>query len=268
MKARANGIDVDYLLEGSKDAPVVTLVHSLATDLSAWTPVAERLTKDFRVLRYSIRGHGRTEATPPPYSLSQLAADLAALLDSLGIWNSHVVGLSIGGMIGQTFALEHGERLDRLIIASSICELPPEGRHLWADRATTARAEGMASQIDDALQRWFPPDYRDRYPEALEAVAAMMRGTSLDGYIGCCEAIAALDLRPRLGAVRAPTLVIVGAGDPGTPPTASEIIAGAIPGAGLHVEPGVSHQLAIQKPAWFAELVAEFLKKDADPNRT
>src|SRR6185436_18375617 len=109
MKVTVNGIAVNYTLDGPATAPVVTLSHSLATDLSMWEPQMKALTARYRVLRYDTRGHGGTDAPAGAYSLGQLADDARALLQALGIAKTHWVGLSMGGMIGQTLALASPE---------------------------------------------------------------------------------------------------------------------------------------------------------------
>src|SRR5262245_37607564 len=106
MKTTVNGIAVNYTLEGPAQAPVLTMSHSLATDLSMWDPTVPALTDRFRVLRYETRGHGKTDAPKGAYTLDQLADDAQELLQSLGITRTHWVGLSMGGMIGQTLALK------------------------------------------------------------------------------------------------------------------------------------------------------------------
>ena len=105
MKVTANGIHISYELAGPVLAPVVTLSHSLATDLSMWDPQMKALTEKYHVLRYDMRGHGGTDVSEGPYSLEGLTADVHALLVALGIKQTHFIGLSIGGMIAQLFAV-------------------------------------------------------------------------------------------------------------------------------------------------------------------
>src|SRR5713101_8471304 len=134
MKTTANGISVNYTLEGPANAPVVTMSHSLATDLSMWDPTVPVLTGKFRVLRYETRGHGKTEAPKGAYTLDQLADDALALLKSLGIQRTHWVGLSMGGMIGQTLALKAPEVFASLVLCDTSSRVPPEAKPLWDER--------------------------------------------------------------------------------------------------------------------------------------
>lgn len=262
MTVRIDDIDVDYRLEGPKDASVVTLIHSLATDLAAWDEVASGLAGRYRVLSYNLRGHGGTSATPPPYTLDLLAGDLAKLLDVLDVGQARVVGLSIGGMIAGTFALTHPRRLDRLVLASTLSELPEGGRAMWDERIAAARQAGMDGLVDATLARWFTPGFLDSHPAIADRVGAMIRSTSLEGYLGCCAAVRELDLTSRLDGVTAPTLVLAGAEDPGATPAAARLIADAIPGAHLRVVEGVSHQMQIQAPQRVLAEIARFLDEE------
>jgi 3-oxoadipate enol-lactonase len=257
MKIHANGIDIRYEICGS--GPVVTLSHSLASDLSMWDALTAALSGSFTVLRYDTRGHGATSAPAGDYTFDQLTGDVAALIDALKIETTHFVGLSMGGMIAQHFALRFPERLDRLVIASSSSRTPPEAGAIWDERIATARAEGMRAHVEATLGRWFTAPYRAAHPEVAARIGSIIESTPVDGYAGCGAAIRGLDLTDRLGAIRAPTLVICGADDPGTPPAANKAIADAIPGARLEVVSAASHLLCIEQAETFNALVADFL---------
>lgn len=253
-----NDIDVRYLVEGS--GPWVTLSHSLTCDLTMWDGLAAVLSPDFTVLRYDTRGHGGTSAPDGSYSFEQLAADLGGLLDALEVAQTHYVGLSMGGMIGQHFALAAPQRLRRLVIANSTSRIPPEAGPLWDERIAIARAQGSAGVVEGTLARWFTPGFREACPQAVARIAALIRNTPAAGYIGCAGAIRGLDITARIGAIAAPTLVIAGAEDPGTPPAMSEAVAAAIPGARLEVISSASHLSCIEQPEIFNRLVIDFLK--------
>lgn len=257
MKVHANGIDIHYAIEGN--GPVVTLAHSLATDLSLWDEIAAVLSKHFTVLRYDARGHGQTSAPEGPYHFPQLVDDLVGLLDALKIERTHFVGLSMGGMLGQHFALAHPEWLNRLAIVSSTSRIPPEARTLWDERIAVARRQGMQAHVESTLARWFTAPYRQAHPEIDARIGALIAATPVAGFAGWGAAICTLDVTAQLKNVQAPTLVVVGADDPGTPPAASEAIAAAIPGARLEIVPAASHQLVIEQADTFNRLLLDFL---------
>jgi 3-oxoadipate enol-lactonase len=257
-----NGISVRYKVEGS--GPWVTLSHSLTCDHTMWDQLAVSLAPTFSVLRYDTRGHGGTSlpnsAPEGAYSFAQLTADLTGLLDAMNIGRTHFVGLSMGGMIGQHFALAAPQRLNKLVIANSTSRIPPETGPLWDERIALARAQGCAGVVEGTLARWFTPGFRAAQPDAVARIAAQIRNTPAAGYIGCASAIRALDITAKIGAIAAPTLVIAGADDPGTPPAMSEVIAATIPGARLEIIPSASHLSCIEQPEIFNRLVADFLK--------
>ena len=125
MKITANGISMNYTLDGPAGVPVVTMSHSLATDLSMRDLTLPALGA-FRVLRYETRGHGATDAPHAAYTLDQLADDALALLKALGIARTHWVGLSMGGMIGQTLALKAPEVFASLSLCDMSSRVPAE----------------------------------------------------------------------------------------------------------------------------------------------
>lgn len=257
MKVRANGIDIHYEICGK--GPVVTLSHSLASDLTMWDGLAAALSDRYTVLRYDTRGHGATDAPDGPYSFAQLLGDVVGLLDALKIERTHFVGLSMGGMIAQHFALAHPGRLGKLVIASSSSRTPPEARALWDERIALARTQGMQAHVEATLGRWFTAPYRASHPEMMARIGALIAATPVAGYAGCGAAICDLALTDKLAALRAPTLVLVGTDDPGTPPALSEVIAGAIPGARLEIVPSASHLLCVEQAEAFNRLVGGFL---------
>ena len=142
MKITANGVQMNYTLEGPADAPMVTMSHSLATDLSMWDPQAKALAQRYRVLRYDTRGHGGTDAPAEAYTLTQLADDARALLKALGVARTHWIGLSMGGMIGQTLALTSPEILKSLSLCDTSSRIPAEMKHVWDERISTVADTG------------------------------------------------------------------------------------------------------------------------------
>ena len=259
MKITANGIQMNYVLDGRADAPVVTLSHSLATDLSMWDPQLEALRSRYRVLRYDTRGHGGTDAPAGAYTLDQLADDAHALLSALGIARTHWVGLSMGGMIGQTIALKTPELFRSLVLCDTSSRIPAEAKPLWQDRIKTAQTQGMEPLVASTIGRWFTPPFIEQRKDVVEGVRAMIRATPPAGYVGCCHAIAALDLTDRLSAITLPTLIVVGAEDQGTPVAASQTMHERIKGSRLEILKSASHLSNLEQPDAFTRAMVEFL---------
>jgi 3-oxoadipate enol-lactonase len=259
MQVTANRIRMRYEIVGPAGAPVVTLSHSLATDLSMWEPQVPVLAGGYRVLRYDTRGHGGTDAPPGGYTLEQLADDVRALLETLGIARTHFIGLSMGGMIGQTLALQSPALCLSLSLCDTSSRIPAEAKPLWDERIRTAETRGMEPLVQPTLERWLTAPGRAAHPDLTERVAAMIRRTDPAGYAGCCHAIAALDLTDQLAAIGCPTLVLVGEDDPGTPVAASRAIHERIRGSELLIIRAAAHLSNLEQPEEFNRAITGFL---------
>jgi 3-oxoadipate enol-lactonase len=265
MKLHANGIDIHYALEG--DGPVVTFGHSLACHLGMWDAQVRALRGRYRVLRYDTRGHGQTSAPAGAYTLELLVADLHALLTGLGIQETHFVGLSMGGIIGQLFALEHPGMVRSLTLCDTTSRFGPGAAGLWEERIRTVQARGMAPMVEPTLARWFTAPFRARHPEIMERVGGWIAATPPEGYIGCCHALPRIDVTARLGAVSCPALVIVGEQDPGTPVEMARAIHAALPQAELAILRSASHLSNLEQPEEFNRILLGFLDKAAGRDR-
>jgi 3-oxoadipate enol-lactonase len=243
--------------QGRRNAPAVLLAPSLGTTRAMWDGLAARLAERYRVVRFDTRGHGDSPVPPGSYSVSELAADVIALADRLRIDRFALVGLSLGGAIGQALALEHPDRLNALVLC---CTGPsfgdPQG---WRDRAAQVRAEGMGFLAEPTKERWFTPAFREAHPTVVEEFIAMITSTPAQGYAGCCDALEAYDVTVRLGEIAAPTRVIAGAQDPVSPPGIAELMVDRIPAAPLVVHEGASHIANVARPDEFDAAVLAHL---------
>jgi 3-oxoadipate enol-lactonase len=259
MFATANGIRVYYELSGREDEPVVVLSHSLASSLKMWRPQMETLESRFRVLRYDTRGHGRSETTPAPYTLEGLGKDALGLLDQLGMDRVHWVGLSMGGMIGQSIALNHPHRLLSLSLCDTAPVIPAEAQPIWEERIEGVRKRGMSSQLDATMERWFTPSFLSLNPPMLTLIKEELLSTPPEGYIGCAMAIRRLDYLGRVSEIHLPTLVMVGEDDPATPVSASQAIHERVKDSELVILRSARHLSNVEQPGVFNENLAEFL---------
>ena len=259
MKARTDTIQCHYTLAGPDSAPVILFSHSLATHSGMWKPQVTPFSRDYRVLCYDTRGHGETDVPRGPYTLASLARDAANLLDVLGIDKVHWVGISMGGMIGQAFALAYPERLMSLALCDTTSEIPAEARPVWNERIETATTQGMEPLVEPTIDRWFSPEFVQRQPQTVATIRDMIRATPVEGFIGCSQAIMELDFTERLAEIRAPTLILVGENDPGTPVAASELIHAKVKGSELIVVPGARHLTNIEKAEDYNRALGDFL---------
>ena len=188
-----------------------------------------------------------------------LAEDVVALLDALGIDTVHFVGLSIGGMIGQGFALSHADRLESLVLCDTSAVMPAEAQPILQQRIALARQNGMADQVDGILERWFTPTYLRANPPEVEMIRQQIKATPLAGFIGCSEALRGLNYLERLSEITLPTLIMVGEEDPGTPVAASQAIHERIAGSQLVVLPSARHLCNIEQAEAFNGALMKFL---------
>lgn len=251
---RAGGAELRYRFDGPSQGPVLVLANSLGTTLSLWDRQVPALSAYCRVLRYDQRGHGGSSAPAGPYAIEDLGRDLVGLLDGLGIERAAVCGISLGGMAAMWAAAHHPQRVTSLVLACTSPFLGPA--EAWHERAAAVRAEGTLSLAPSLHERWFPPEVRTAQPALLDEVTAMLAACDDEGYAGCCEAIAGMDLRPDLAAVRAPALVVAGGADPVTPPATLLALAEALD-APLRVLAGASHLANLAQPRAFADAVVD-----------
>ena len=209
------------------------------------------LSRHFRLLRFEWRGHGadgaRSWAPSGPYTIAELGADVLTLLSAYGFERVGYAGVSLGGMVGLWLAARVPERLTSLAVCCSAL-VPLPSAQSWRERAALVRSSGMDAIADMAAARWFTPSFVARSPALTDAVVGVLRGTDPQGYAGCAAAIASMDLRPLLGSVKAPTLVLSGAEDPAAPPSQGAVAARGIAGSRLVVVRGASHFAHYETP--------------------
>lgn len=241
-------------LDGPDGAPAVVLASSLGTTAEMWRPQVAPLATRFRVIRYDMRGHGRSQVPPGPYTIARLGRDVLAILDALGLARAHVAGVSLGGMVGQWLGVHAGARLDRLVLANTSAYMGPPAA--WDARIEAIAHGGMAAIADGIVARWFTPRFVASAPATVAALRARLLATPVAGYVACCEAIRDMDQRASVAAIAAPTLVIAGTADPATPPAAAADLVRSIPGARL-VSLDAAHLSNLEQPEAFTGALVE-----------
>ncbi|MBU3029013.1 3-oxoadipate enol-lactonase [Paracoccus marinaquae] len=257
LTANVNGADLHYADQGPRDAPAVMFANSLGTDLRVWDELLPHLPAGLRIVRYDKRGHGLSEETPGPYSIDQLADDAAGLIRHLGLSKVVFVGLSIGGLIGQSLAARHGDLLAGLVISNSAAKIGDA--QMWGDRIAAIRRDGLASIGAATMERWFSPAFRAAGHAA--PWQRMLERQPLAGYAACCEAIAAADLGASTRGLRLPVRLIAGTADGSTPPDLVRGTADLIQGARLDVIEGAGHIPCVEAPREYADILTHFLKE-------
>ena len=257
MKIKANGITINYQIDGPDSAPCLVFSNSLATSLSMWDEQATALQDSFRVLRYDQRGHGSTDAPAGRYAYDTLLADALGLLDALSIKKAHFAGLSMGGATALGLAERHPDRFDRIIVCDSPCQSTPQSSQQWEERILVAKDKGMAALVEPTIARWFPSEIVAKNPSYLDKVRAMIRATPVNGFIGCAAALADHDYASAVAAVKCPVLFLVGEKD--APAPAMRKLNEKLPGSRYVELPGAGHISNMDRPAEFSRAVLDFL---------
>jgi 3-oxoadipate enol-lactonase len=256
------GRDLRYDILGDETAPVVCLAHALSSDSGIWAEqVGPLLAAGWRVLRPDMRGHGGSEAGCEDYSMRALAQDVVQILDFLEIAKVHFVGLSIGGMIGQTFALEHRTRLLSLMLCGTAPAALEGGmEHLWVPRFEAIAQAGAVTPLADAtMVRWFTEDFQKRNPIRWQQIYQTICRTTPAGYRGGAIAIDTFNVLARLPSLQVPALVLCGDGDTGTPPAGNRKIAELIPGARYVELENARHIPMVEYPDLFSQILLDWL---------
>jgi 3-oxoadipate enol-lactonase len=258
MKIKANGITINYQVDGPDNAPCLVFSNSLATTMAMWDEQASALKNKFRVLRYDQRGHGGTEAPPGRYAFDTLLDDALSLLDALSIKKAHFAGLSMGGATALGVAEKHPDRFDRIIVCDSPCQSTPQSSQQWEERIVIAKDKGMEALVEPTIARWFPPETVAKNPPHLDKVRGMIGNTPANGFIGCAAALAAHDYASAVAAVKRPVLFMVGEKD-GATSAAMHKLNEKLPGSHFVELPGAGHISNMDRPAEFTRAIADFL---------
>jgi 3-oxoadipate enol-lactonase len=258
--AAVNGIELNYELDGDGDETVV-LVNGLADDLETWAFQLDDLVgAGYRVLRFDNRGVGKSSAPPGPYTTALFASDTKALVDSLGLRDFHLVGVSMGGMIAQEYAIEHGADLRSLTLACTYAAPGPfcsRMFELWADLAPKLGVPFVMRDV--TLWAFTVPFFEEREEELQEFEAAMADlPQPVDAYLAQLSSIRTHDTTGRLDGIAVPTLVLAGEEDILIPVGVSRRLQEAIAGAVWRTTRG-GHACLWEHPQAFNAALLEFL---------
>lgn len=263
QRVKVNGVELAFRVDGEDTAPWIVLSNSLATDQRMWTPQIDVLTQSHRVLRYDTRGHGNSECVLGPYSFDDLVGDLIGLMDEVGIETADILGLSLGGMTALGLALDHPDRVDRLIVCDARADAPADYADGWRDRIAIAQEKGMGALVDGTLERWVTAAFRadSRNSETVQEIRSMIVSTSVSGFCGCAAALTELAYLPRLREIDSPALFVVGAEDVAAPSAVMEDMAHCVPNHEFVVIADAAHLSNINNPSAFNETISNWLIK-------
>jgi 3-oxoadipate enol-lactonase / 4-carboxymuconolactone decarboxylase len=258
----AGGLRQYYRIDGNDDRPVLLLLHSLGCDHTQWEVQAADLQPHFRVLRYDLRGHGATDASNGDYSIELLGQDALALVDILGMKQFALCGLSLGGMIGQWLAARAPERVTHVVLANTSARYPDPST--MEARRKAVLEQGMAAVADTVMQRFFTAESLAANPPAVAGIRRVLLATDPAGYAGCCAAVRDMNQTLILGAIRAPTMIVVGDRDVSAPWQGhGEVLARGISRARVEHLPS-AHLSNVERPRSFTATLARSLMARSD----
>lgn len=256
----ANNISVHYALSGMQGNERIVFINSLGTDLRIWADVVAALAKDYQCLCYDKRGHGLSEGDDEYYSIDLLTDDLTALLDRLQ-WNDNIVivGLSVGGLIGQNFAYRYPQRLAGLVLMDTAAQIGT--LETWNNRIDSVRANGLAAISEKILSNWFTPAFKKTKPDAYCGYRNMLERTNAKAYCATCIALRDCDLTRQSATLALPTLVIVGQEDRSTPPHLVRKTANLIKDADFFTIDACGHLPCIEQPDVTINTLKTFIRE-------
>jgi 3-oxoadipate enol-lactonase len=251
-----------YAVDGDPGGLPVVFANSLGTDFRLWDRLLPLLPGGIRILRFDKRGHGLSSCPPGEYTMSELVEDTAQLLRALEIRDCLFVGLSIGGLIAQGLASAHPELVRAMVISNSAARVG--NAQLWQERIELLRAGGIEALADNIMERWFAASFRhDRQLEML-AWRNMLTRSPLEGYIGCCAAIAGCDMSAETAQLSLPALLIAGDEDGSVPPDVVRATAELIPGSRFESIDDAGHLPCVEHPREYARILGEFIERNRD----
>jgi 3-oxoadipate enol-lactonase len=234
------------------------LLHSLLSDRASFDAVIPQLSQLFRVIVPELPGFGQSPAASG--DLTAVADRIAeAVKDAAGGEDTIVLGNGYGGFVALQMAIRHPSLATKLVLADCGAAFSEAGREAFRNMAAASRVKGLAAITDMAMRRLFAPEFQAQHPDLMRDRREAFLRTDPEVFRAACGALAELDLRPQLGEVRVPVLVLVGEHDEATPPLMSHELAAGLPNARLKIIPGCAHVPQLQSPEIFLEAIGDFL---------
>jgi 3-oxoadipate enol-lactonase len=242
----------------SGEGPPLFLFHSLLSDRASFDAILPRLSRSFRVIAPELPGFGKSRCVSG--GLADIADRMAeAVKDGAAGEDAIVLGNGYGGFVALQMAVRHPRIAARLVLADCGAAFSQSGREAFRNMAAASKAKGLAAITEVAMRRLFAPQFQAEHPDLMADRREAFLRTDPEVFQAACGALAELDLRPELGKVKVPVLVLVGEHDEATPPPMSQELAAGLPDARLKVIPGCAHVPQLQSPEVFLDAIGDFL---------
>ncbi|MGE3150621.1 MAG: alpha/beta fold hydrolase, partial [Pseudorhodoplanes sp.] len=256
---RHNGAELFYSVQG--EGPDLMLVHGVGARQENWERVVDLLKDRYRITRFDLRGNGRSERVPGPYTIEMLRDDALAVADEVGLKRFHLAGHSLGGLVATALALAHPERLRGVAILSAACGRTPEEKATALKRMEMIGSEEPGGHFQRSLPRWFTEEFVCDNPDIIADYAKRNRDNDPQCYAAVYRVLATTDFADELHKLKVPALVVTGEFDQGSNPRMSRLMAERIPDAELHILPKLRHSILIEAPQVIAPLLDNFFRR-------
>ncbi len=256
MHTVVDGLRFRYAQDGQ--GTDLVLIHGLGGSLRDWDPIVPELSRHHRLLRWDVRGFGDSGKPSGPYSPQLFARDLVGLMRALGVTRTHVVGISMGGVIAQRFTLDYPDLVQSLTLISTSSEVGERARRDWEKTAAVIEQRGFPAGTEFA-ERVFAPSFVKAHPEVVKEMAARTVANDQQAYAAAARAISAYNWTADLSRIQAPTLILQGLDDVLTPPGGSVRMSRGIPRSRLLLIPDCGHDVPVEKPELLTHTLLAFL---------
>jgi len=237
------------------------LIHSLGANLTIWNRVLEVLVKDYNILTVDLRGHGQSSPPINKTAIKDYASDVIHIIEHIGVDQLHLVGLSLGGLIGQYLTIYQQSKIGKLIISNSAPKIG--SKELWNQRIGEVKELGIEGLVDATIERSFTASFKSLEPEQIETFRRMFLTSTKEGYIAACEALRDEDLRTETKRIKVDTLFIGGEYDLAVPAKYVEDHSLYIRNSKVYIMPGVGHLPCFEKPKEYAEVIRQFISLES-----
>lgn len=243
-----------------KDADPVLLLHGVGSSTETWGELLP-LLGDRRIIAADYRGHGASDAPPPPYVMDDFVDDAIRLLDELGVGRVHVIGFSIGALFAERLAIRESGRVRTLLLLNSIANRSAEELARARVRAAFIAANPPAEVAPKSAERWFTPPFRVARPDLVAREIGIVEKIAHTPYASAYEVLVENDLIGEVMWIRCPTLIVTGENDEGSTPAMSRALHERIAGSKLVIVPGVKHYIHVEQPEAIAAAWSRFVKE-------
>ena len=254
-------VDCSYSIKGS--GPAVFFIHGIGARKTSWNEVCKYLEKDFTCISYDLRGHGDSPKGVLPYSLEDLVDDLETLRQKLNIQKIHIVGHSLGGMIGPAYALSFPENVISVSLLSTAAFRTTEDKNKVQSVYRSMREKGISPILTTLTERWFTDKFIKERSADVEFRLQQVLETDPEVFLDVFRIYAETEMSPWLNKIKHPCLVLTGENDGGCSPRLNHLIADSLSNSELCILKNYKHSLLIEAPREVGEKVREFLLKQS-----